>query len=118
MNGAPPDTSAGALFDGFMHPIGTSPWPDIGSMWKARPVCRVLTPMDLIGGNLVPDWDGTCEAVYALPAGGPAPIPDAILSHLVVAADKGGAIALHATNDDAITAAIDSILSLSGGGHG
>ena len=102
-----------ALFDAFTRPIGVSPWPDLVMMFDDRPLCRVLTPLD---GAYDPEADGV-DLIYALPAGGPSLIPNGVMGHLVAAVDSGAAIALHATDDDAITAAIDSILAMSGGGQ-
>ena len=108
---APP---GGALFDGFGNPIGPSPWPDVGSMMEARPLCRVLLPLDDTFEVEV-DGDGVgvgCDLIYALPAGGPSPIPDGIMGHLAATIASGEAIALHGTDDDALVAAVGAILAV------
>ena len=109
MSGAQPYAPpGGALFDGFGAPIGPSPWPDLASMFQDRPFCRTLFPLD---GTFDPETDG-CDLIYALPAGGPSPIPAGVMGHLAATIASGEAIALHGTDDAALVAAVATILAV------
>lgn len=88
------------------------PWGGKGGMLAARSVFRLFYSADIV------DHDGSSDLVWALPAGtNPLPIPDPILSEVVLMLDDGGAVAIAGTCNEAIDVALATILPLLGGGN-
>ena len=107
-----------ALFDGYgmpMHRISALAPATYESILDTHPVCRILCNLDDPAS-----WDRTdADLIYVLPPGpGPHQIAPEHLGALVAALDQNGRIVLHGTHHDAVVEAIDTMLVLTGGGHG
>ena len=110
MNRVTPTSSA--IYGLHGKPIGNTPWRSLHSMFRDRPVCRLLFPFDGDAG-----WNGEVSIICALPAGDSGEIAPTMLARLVAVADAGEAIAFQATSELAIANAIDTVTNLVGGGH-
>ncbi len=110
MSGKP--IAGSAVYGLHGKPIGNTPWRSLRSMFRDRPVCRVLVPLDGEAG-----WNGEVGIICALPAGDSGDMAPTMLAPVVVAADAGDAIAFHATSELAIANAIGTVTGMVGGGH-
>jgi len=87
-------------------------WDGEGGMAAARSTFSVFHNVDL------PETARAVDLTWALPVGSqPLPIPDVILAAVVAVLDGGGSIAMTATCQEAILAAIDGFLPFLGGGR-
>ena len=106
----------GALYNGAGHPISDTPLPPLdgpNGLIHSRPVCHILVDVT----EVVAAGDGV-DLIYVLPLGpGPHLIEPMDLAELVACLDRGGRIALHADHEAAITAAVGSIMAMTGGGR-
>ena len=96
------------LFDGFgVNLSGGAPLFQLDL--RAWPGCRVVCAAEA-------EWDGTPDLVVILGDGNAALSPDA-LAQAVAVAERGGAVVLHARDDDAALGAVVSIFEWLGGAH-
>ena len=112
MSGGP---ISGVLYNAFGYPVSDRPLPPLKhdpGVLRSRPICRILFDLDQPDAAERTDED----LIYALPLGARPHAIDALdLAEMVAVMDRGGRIALHGTDEDAVAAAIDAILRMSGG---
>lgn len=76
---------------------------------RAWPGCRVVCAAEA-------EWDGTPDLVVIL-GDGAAPLSPDALAQAVAVAERGGAVVLHARDDDAALRAVVSVFEWLGGAH-
>lgn len=102
-----------ALYDGWGDLLHGDAGVGYEAAIRARPICHVLTDDSI---EWLASSGGTVDLIWCLPDGpDPFPIPEEMLARLVVVTDAGGCVAVHATDAEAIAAAIDAVLTMTGG---
>lgn len=117
MTSAGPTFTAAALYTGEGQPFQDAPVPPLDGpdgLLRTRPVCHLLYDLD----NLHACERSDVDLIYVLPIGsGPHQVASDHHAALVAVLDRGGKVALHGPDEEAVAQAIGVVLALAGGGR-